>query len=123
MPWHSCVSPRSASCSENFVINNQLSGPTLRLSIEKPQNRLARDEVDWPGYAIVSPFYDRWNRAGRAARKAAMRMARTKPTTLAGAAALIAYARREITGAYDMEGWLAPALKTVAVALARMEAA
>ncbi len=29
--WHSCVSPRSASCSENFVINNQLSGPTLRL--------------------------------------------------------------------------------------------
>src|SRR6202040_1764375 len=29
MPWHSCVSPRSASRSENFVINNQLSGPTL----------------------------------------------------------------------------------------------
>jgi len=29
--WHFCVSPRSASCSENFVINNQLSGPTLRL--------------------------------------------------------------------------------------------
>ena len=32
MPWHSCVSPRSASCSENFVINNQLSGPTLSLA-------------------------------------------------------------------------------------------
>jgi hypothetical protein len=31
MPWHSCVLPRSASCSENFVINNQLSRPTLRV--------------------------------------------------------------------------------------------
>jgi hypothetical protein len=124
MPWHSCVSPRSASCSENFVINNQLSGPTLRLSIEKPQNRLARDEVDWPGYAIVSPFYDRWNRAGRAERKAAMRMARMMPTTLAGAAALIAHIQREAMASFDdAEDWLAPALKTVAVALARMEAA
>jgi hypothetical protein len=85
---------------------------------------LARDEVDWPGYAIVSPFYDRWNRAGRAERKAAMRMARMMPTTLAGAAALIAHIQREAMASFDdAEDWLAPALKTVAVALARMEAA
>ena len=31
MPWHSCVSPRSDSCLENFVTNNQLSGPTHKV--------------------------------------------------------------------------------------------
>ena len=39
-----------------------------------------------PGEAIVSPVYDRWNRAER---KAAIRMARRKPTTISGAAAMI----------------------------------
>src|ERR1700730_8172900 len=38
----------------------------------------------WPGEAIVSPFYDRWNRACRAERKVAIRMARTIPVTMAG---------------------------------------
>jgi hypothetical protein len=59
-------------------------------------------------------------RALAAVRKAAMRMARTKPTTLAGAAALISYTRRDI-----MEGevdWQMVALKTAASALTRMVA-
>jgi hypothetical protein len=30
MPWHSCASPRSASCSESFVIHNQLLEPLYR---------------------------------------------------------------------------------------------
>jgi len=50
MPWHSCVSPRSDSCSENFVINNQLSGPlrgsfTARLFFEVKTHRCARTDL------------------------------------------------------------------------------
>ncbi len=37
MPWPSCVSPQSGSCSESSVINNQLSGPTLRQSKRAPR--------------------------------------------------------------------------------------
>jgi hypothetical protein len=51
-------------------------------------------------------------------------MARTKPTTTSGAAAMIAHASRELEAASDsIEDWLPVALKTVAVALVRMEAA
>jgi hypothetical protein len=53
-------------------------------------------------------------------------MARTKPTTIPGAAALIAHTRREIKAASDRENWedwVPTALKTVADALGRMEAA
>jgi hypothetical protein len=75
---------------------------------------------EWPGEAIVSPIFDQWNRADAAERKAATRMARTKPTTPAGAAALLAHARREFVAASDsIDDWLPVALKTVA----RMEAA
>jgi hypothetical protein len=49
-------------------------------------------------------------------------MARTKPTTISGAAALIAHTRHEIkTGSeQDWEDWVTTALKTVADALTRM---
>jgi hypothetical protein len=83
----------------------------------------------WPGEAIISPFYDRWNRAANAERKAAMRMARTKPTTFASVAALVAHAHRAIeTGRddRDWQGWVTKALKTISAleraALGRMEA-
>jgi hypothetical protein len=86
-----------------------------------------RSEDDWPGQAITDPFYDRWNSADRAERKAAMRMARTKPTTLAGLAAMIDHIQREVSaGSDNVEDWLPNALKTaaaVADALGRMEAA
>jgi hypothetical protein len=73
---------------------------------------------EWPGEAIVKPLYDRWNRAARAERKAAMRMARTKPTTAAGAAAMLTHARREINrDSESAEDWVTIALKTVAAAL------
>jgi hypothetical protein len=73
----------------------------------------------WPGEATISPFYDRWNRADRAER-----MARVEPTTISGAAALIAHTRREIVArpAERAEDWLVTALKAAASALTRMEA-
>jgi len=46
-------------------------------------------------------------------------MARTKPTTLTGAAALVAYTRRDLMDAPDPD-WPMVALKTVAVALVRL---
>ena len=52
-------------------------------------------------------------------------MARTKPTTISGAAAMIAHIRREIEAGSeeDWEDWVPTALKTVTDALGRMEAA
>jgi hypothetical protein len=70
--------------------------------------------------------YDQFCRAANAERKAGMRLARTKPTTPAGAAALIAHIRHEIeahSGRENWEDWVPTALKTVAAALVRMEAA
>jgi hypothetical protein len=75
--------------------------------------------------ADVKPLSDLWKRAANAERRAAMRMARTKPTTPQGAAALITHARREIvdSNCEDFDDWVPTALKTVAAALTRMEAA
>jgi hypothetical protein len=70
---------------------------------------------EWPGEAIVSPFYDQWNRACRAERKVAMRMARTIPVTFAGVAAMIAHARQaiETDREVDWRDWVPTVLKTV----------
>jgi hypothetical protein len=86
---------------------------------------LAPKRGEWPGEAIVSPFYDRWNRATRAERKAAMRMARTPPTSHGGMAAMISHARRALKtdGEVDWRDWALLALKTAASALVRMDAA
>jgi hypothetical protein len=59
-----------------------------------------------------------WEREGK-------KLARTKPTTPAGAGALIAYIRSVIMDIRDwgecaIDDWTLPALKTVAVSLAEM---
>jgi hypothetical protein len=100
---------------------------TAMAKAEKKYGKWARapDHHSWPGEATISPFYDRWNRADRAERKAAMRMARTEPATAAGVAALIAHARRVIVArsSEGVEDWLLTALKTAASALTRIDAA
>jgi hypothetical protein len=59
--------------------------------------------------------------ANRADDKAAMRMARTKPVSPAGAAALLAYLQRDIEKSLgSLADWHMIALKTAAGALARM---
>jgi hypothetical protein len=70
--------------------------------------------------AETTPQYDLFNNASRAAFKAGMRMARTKPKTLAGVGAMINYVRREAENLHSLEDWSLPALKTVAAALNRM---
>jgi hypothetical protein len=67
--------------------------------------------------------YDKFNRAANAARKAAKRTARTKPTTIAGVAALIGHIRHEINVVSDREiweDWVPTAVKTAASSLTRM---
>jgi hypothetical protein len=69
---------------------------------------------------------DQFNCAAKAERKAAIRMARTTPTTLSGMAALISHVRRALKTDRESDrevDWVPPALKTAASALTRMEAA
>jgi hypothetical protein len=98
---------------------------TARDKAEKKYGKwiLAPKPGEWPGETIVSPFYDRWCRAGNAKWMAALRMARTKPTTLAGASAMIDHIRCEIAACSEsVEDWVTIALKTAASSLARMSA-
>ena len=74
--------------------------------------------VEWDQRAGIAPLREQYERARLAEHRGGMRMARTKPTTMAGAAAMITYTRRDIMkGEVD---WQMVALKTVAVALAQM---
>jgi hypothetical protein len=81
-----------------------------------------RAGVEWDHRAGIAPLREQSECAKAAESRAAMRMAWTKPTTLAGAAALLAYTRRELIDIAD-SGWPVLALKTVVAALARMKAA
>ena len=84
--------------------------------------RLAAAEfagAEWDQRANIAPLREQYERAERAQERATMRMARTKPTTPAGAAALVSYVRRDLEDV-ELEGWHSTALKTVATALARM---
>jgi hypothetical protein len=85
----------------------------------------APNSGEWPGHATTTPLYDRWNRAVDAREQGGMRMARTKPATVAGAAAMVDHARREIEAPSDgcRGAWVTIALKTAASALVRMETA
>jgi hypothetical protein len=93
----------------------------VRKEYREAKARLAAAEragIEWDHRAGIVPLREQYERADAAEQRAAVRMARTKPTTPAGAAAMIAYTRRDI-----MEGgvdWQMVALKTVAVALVRM---
>jgi hypothetical protein len=87
--------------------------------------RLAAAEracVDWDYRAGVAPLREQYEHANDAWRKTVMRMARTKPVTPAGAAALIDYARRDIDIGKSVIGWPTVALKTVVRALTSMNA-
>ena len=80
-----------------------------------------RAGVEWDHRAGIAPLREQYERADAAEKRAAMRMARTKPATLAGAAAMITHIRREI-----MEGkvdWQMVALQTVAKFLPRLDGA
>jgi hypothetical protein len=78
-----------------------------------------RSGDEWDQRAGIAPLREQYERANHAEIRLAMRMARTKPTTPAGAAALIAYVVRDLEDV-ALEDWHSAALKTVAVCLAQM---
>ena len=94
---------------------------TVRAKAEKRYGKWTRapHSGEWPGETIVSPFYDRWHRVSEFEYKAARRLARTVPTSPAGAAALIVHVRRTLKTVPEVEwmDWVPLALKTVAAAL------
>ena len=67
------------------------------------------------------PVGEQYEHANAAEHRAAMRMARTKPTTPAGAAALVAYTRRDLMDATDPD-WQMVALKTAASGILKLRA-
>jgi len=79
----------------------------------------ARDE--WDLRVGVAPLREQFGRIDWEERRAARRLARTKPESVAGSAALLAYLtqRNRVYGRF--EGWEFRALKTAASALTRME--
>ena len=123
----SAIDPVFAAVSEHKALikeSNRLEKSFNTAMAKAEKKHGAPTPHGWPGEATISPFYDRWNRADRAERKAAMRMARVEPTTIRGAATLIVHTRREIVArsAERVEDWRVTALKTAASALTRMEA-
>ena len=74
--------------------------------------------IEWDKRAGLAELRDEYERARRAEHSAAMRMARTRPTTPAGIAALITFTRRDMQSG-DTE-WHMAALKTAASACAAL---
>jgi hypothetical protein len=87
--------------------------------------RLAAAEragVEWDHRAGIAPLREQNERVNAAERRAATRLARTKPTTVAGAAVLLTYVVRLERVYGGFEGWEIHALRTAAAALTRIGA-
>ena len=82
-----------------------------------------RAGVEWDQRAGLAVLREQEERANAVVHRAAMRMVRTKPTTLAGAAALLTYlVQRDRKYDGSFEDWEFRALKTAAAALTRIGA-
>jgi hypothetical protein len=81
-----------------------------------------RAGIEWGHRVGIAPLLEQSSRADTAKNRAVMRMARVKPTTQAGAAAMVDHARRELETPSDgyYGDWVTTALKTAASALVRM---
>ena len=77
---------------------------------------------EWDQRAGVAPLREQFERATWEEHRAATRLARTKPDTVAGAAALLVYLTRRERVYGGFEGWEFRALRTAAAALTRIGA-
>jgi hypothetical protein len=85
---------------------------------KRRESEAVRAGREWDKKAGIASLRQEYERSHRAVRAAARLMAKTKPTTAAGAAAMVDYARRDIEDGVGPE-WPMIALKTVAASLAR----
>jgi hypothetical protein len=81
--------------------------------------RPSRSGDEWDQRTGIAPLREQYERGKLAEDRAKRHLARTKPTTPAGAGALVAYIQRDLEDV-ALEDWHSAALKTVAVSLARM---
>ena len=84
-----------------------------------------REAIAWDYRMGIGPLRKQCEQLWRAWEREGKKLARTRPTTPAGAGALIAYIRSVIIdtrdwGEWAMDDWTMPALKTVAASLAEM---
>jgi hypothetical protein len=74
---------------------------------------------EWDQRTGIAPLRAQYERGKLAEDRAKRHLARTNPTTPAGAGALVAYILRDLEDV-ELEGWHSAALKTAAASLARM---
>ncbi len=82
-----------------------------------------RAGIEWDLRAGIAPLREQFERTSREELRAAGRLVRTKPDSVAGAAALLAYLTRRKRVYGGFEGWEIHVLRFVAAALARMSEA
>ena len=87
------------------------------LDAKKRERAAIRDRAEWDTQTGFAPLREQCERAWRAEAAAAMRMAKMKSTSPAGAGALVAYVRADIEGECE---WHLIALATTADTLASM---
>jgi hypothetical protein len=132
---NTAIDPIFAAIAEHKALikeNDRLEG-NYRAAVAKAEKRhgkqikwaVSKGINSWPGEAKTSPLYDEWNRADCSVRKAGRRLARTKPATLTGLAALADYIHTISRGDVDEinEDLVKAAVKTIATKLARMREA
>jgi hypothetical protein len=74
---------------------------------------------DWDKRTGIAPLRREYEQTRRTREAAARRLSKTKATTVAGAAALVEYVRRDISPDFDIE-WHEVALKTAVTSLAQL---
>jgi hypothetical protein len=118
--------PIFAAIDEHKAISKELWGRLYYALTEAEDEacithgmRPSRSGDEWDQRTGVKPLREQYERAQLAEDRAKRHLARTKPTTPAGAGALVAYIQRDLEDV-ELEDWHSAALKTVAVSLARM---
>jgi hypothetical protein len=109
-------------CREKFLSEPDADPKQVEKEYMDAKARLAAAEcagAEWDQRANIAPLREQYERGKLAEDRAKKHLARTKPTTPAGAGALVAYIQRDLEDV-ALEGWHSAALKTVAASLARM---
>jgi hypothetical protein len=119
--WRNCdvYFERLDSRREEFLREPGVDPKQIEQEYQDAKARLATAEREWDQCTGVKPLREQYERAQLAEDRAKRHLARTKPTTPAGAGALVAYIQRDLEDV-ALEGWHSAALKTVAASLARM---
>jgi hypothetical protein len=120
----SCDDPTFAAIAEHKALSKETGRLEAAMRIARKQAEKKHGKSLEGAALLIAAAedtrqeYDQFNLAAKAKRKAAQRMARTKPLSSAGAYAMITHARRELCrDSESAEDWVTIALKTVAAVL------